>query len=113
LLGYLQRPLPLQCRSRLLTYSLDQYTWPTCDHRRIKAYSEDLRNKVVQAVHQRGISKSHTARLCGISLSSVECYVRLADQGESLVPKKGGGRSPKPTRLQRGSSNRTYVEGRR
>jgi transposase len=60
----------------------------------MKAYSEDLRKKVVQAVHQRGISKSQAARLFGISLSSVKRYSRLASQGESLAPRKGGGRPP-------------------
>jgi transposase len=35
----------------------------------MKAYSEDLRQKVVQAVQQRGTSKSQAARLFGISLS--------------------------------------------
>src|SRR3712207_6790010 len=62
----------------------------------MKAYSEDLRMKVVQAIEQRGISKSQAARLFGISLSSVKRYSRLASQGESLTPKKkGGGRPPK------------------
>jgi transposase len=61
----------------------------------MKAYSEDLRQKVVQAVHQRGMSKSQAARLFGISLSSVKRYSRLASQGESLAPRKGGGRPPK------------------
>ena len=61
----------------------------------MKAYSEDLRRKVVQAVEQRGMSKSQTARFFGISLSSVKRYVRLASQGESLTPRKGGGRPPK------------------
>ena len=61
----------------------------------MKAYSEDLRKKVVQAVHQRGMPKSQAARLFGISLSSVKRYSRLASQGESLTPKKGGGRPPK------------------
>ena len=60
----------------------------------MKAYSEDLRQKVVHAVHQRGISKSEAARLFGISLSSVKRYTRLADRGESLTPRKGGGRPP-------------------
>jgi transposase len=60
----------------------------------MKAYSEDLRQKVVQAVHQRGTSKSHAARLFSISLSSVKRYTRLADRGESLTPRKGGGRPP-------------------
>ena len=61
----------------------------------MKAYSEDLRKKVVQAVHQRGMPKSQAARLFFISLSSVKRYSRLASQGESLTPKKGGGRPPK------------------
>ena len=60
----------------------------------MKAYSEDLRRKVVQAVEQRGTSKSQAARLFGISLSSVKRYTRLANHGESLTPKKGGGRPP-------------------
>ena len=38
----------------------------------MKAYSEDLRKKIVQAVQQRGMSKSQAARLFGISLSSVK-----------------------------------------
>src|SRR5918995_5826231 len=61
----------------------------------MKAYSEDLRQKVVQAVQQRGSSKSEAARLFGISLSSVKRYTRLADRGEPLTPRKGGGRPPK------------------
>ena len=61
----------------------------------MKPYSEDLRKKVVQAVHQRAMSKSQAARLFGISLSSLKRYVRLANQGESLAPRKGGGRPPK------------------
>ncbi len=60
----------------------------------MKAYSEDLRQKVVQAVHQRGTSKSEAARLFGISLSSVKRYTRLASEGEPLTPRKGGGRPP-------------------
>jgi transposase len=63
------------------------------DHRDMKACSEDLRQKVVQAVEQRGTSKSQAARLFGISLSSVKRYTKLASEGESLTPRKG--RSPK------------------
>jgi transposase len=65
------------------------------DHWCMKAYSEDLRQKVVQAVQRRGTSKSQVARLFGVSLSSVKRYTRLASQGESLTPRKGGGRPPK------------------
>src|SRR5215217_9405960 len=64
------------------------------DHVAMKAYSEDLRQKVVQAVQQRGTSKSEAARLFGISLSSVKRYTKLANRGESLTPRKGGGRPP-------------------
>jgi transposase len=64
------------------------------DHWCMKAYSEDLRQKVVQAVQQRGTSKSQAARLFGISLSSVKRYTKLASEGESLTPRKGGGRPP-------------------
>ncbi len=60
----------------------------------MRAYSEDLRQKVVEAVERRGTSKPEAARLFGISLSSVKRYTRLASQGESLTPRKGGGRPP-------------------
>src|SRR5215212_49327 len=66
----------------------------TVDHGAMKAYSEDLRQKVVEAVHQRGTSKSEAARLFGISLSSVKRYTKLASEGEPLTPRKGGGRPP-------------------
>jgi transposase len=66
----------------------------TVDHGAMKAYSEDLRKKVVQAVNQRGTSKSEAARLFGISLSSLKRYTRRASRGEPLTPRKGGGRPP-------------------
>src|SRR5215217_5370803 len=64
------------------------------DHGAMKAYSEDLRQKVAEAVNQRGTSNSEAACLFSISLSSLKRYTRLADRGESLVPRKGGGRPP-------------------
>ena len=67
----------------------------------MKAYSEDLRKKVVEAVEQRGTSKSEAARLFSISLSSVKRYTRLASRGEALTPRKGGGRPPKADELTR------------
>jgi transposase len=83
------------------------------DHEGMKAYSEDLRQKVVHAVHQRGTSKSEAARLFGISLSSVKRYTRLADRGESLSPRKGGGRAPHSRRDDREAARRrhTYKTG--
>ena len=65
-----------------------------CDHGDMKAYSEDLRQKIVQAL-QRDISKSQAARLFNVSLSSVKRYARIAQRGESLKPGKGSGRPPK------------------
>lgn len=60
----------------------------------MKAYSEDLRRKVVEAIH-RGMGKSEAARTFGVSLSSVKRYVAKADQGESLSPRKHPGPRPK------------------
>ncbi len=63
--------------------------------RSMKPYSEDLRTRIVRAVREEGMSKSAAARLFGVSLSSVKRYVRLAERGASLVPRKGGGRPSK------------------
>ncbi len=60
----------------------------------MKPYSEDLRARIVEAVGN-GMSKSGAARLFGVSLSSVKRYARIADRGEPLKPRKGGGRPPK------------------
>ena len=60
----------------------------------MKAYSEDLRTKIVRAT-ERGMPKAEAARLFGVSLSSVKRYARAAREGGSLAPSKGGGRPPK------------------
>jgi transposase len=60
-------------------------------HGHMKAYSEDLRKKVVEAVQQRGMSKSEAARTFGVSLSSVKRYVGKARRGSPLSPKKHPG----------------------
>ncbi len=60
----------------------------------MKPYSEDLRTRIIKAVEE-GISKSAAARLFGVSLSSVKRYVKFANRGDSLRPRKGGGRPPK------------------
>ena len=61
----------------------------------MKAYSEDLRRKVVEAVEHRGMGKSEAARTFGMSLSSVKRYVGKARQGNSLSPRKHPGPRPK------------------
>jgi transposase len=60
----------------------------------MKAYSEDLRRKIVAAM-ERGMSKAQAARLFDVSLSSVKRYSRTAREGKSLEPRKSPGRPPK------------------
>jgi len=60
----------------------------------MNAYSEDLREKIVEAL-RRGIGKSEAARTFSVSLSSVERYARMAEEGRSLAPKKRPGSKPK------------------
>jgi transposase len=63
--------------------------------RAMKPYSEDLRLRIVKALQVVGTSKSAAARLFSVSLSSVKRYAKIAERGESLEPRKGGGRPPK------------------
>jgi transposase len=60
----------------------------------MNGYSEDLREKIVSAVGG-GIFKSQAASTFGVSISSVKRYVKKADHGESLAPKKSPGSAPK------------------
>ena len=60
----------------------------------MNAYSEDLRKKIVEALH-RGIGKSEAAHAFGVSLYSVKRYAKMVDEGTSLVPKKRPGSRPK------------------
>src|SRR5215203_7409373 len=64
----------------------------------MRAYSDDLRHKVVKAVQSRRawrMSKAQAARLLDVSLSSVRRYARITREGGSLTPKKSPGRPPK------------------
>jgi transposase len=58
------------------------------------AYSEDLRKKIVQALHQGRMNKSEAARVFGVSLSSVKRYAKAAREGRSLSPGKAPGKRP-------------------
>jgi transposase len=60
----------------------------------MKAYSEDLRRKVVEVL-ERGLNKSEAARLFGMSLSSVKRFARMAREGRPLKPGKACGKHPK------------------
>jgi transposase len=60
----------------------------------MRAYSEDLRKKIVAAI-ERGMPKAQAARTFDVSLSSVKRYARRVRQGDSLTPKKSPGRPRK------------------
>ena len=60
----------------------------------MRAYSEDLRKKIVAAV-ERGMPKAQAARIFDVSLSSVKRYSRTARRGDPLEPKKSPGRPRK------------------
>ena len=60
----------------------------------MKAYSVDLRTKVVESI-RRGISKSETARRFGIDRSTVKRYVKRLGESGSLAPKQRTGKRPK------------------
>ena len=60
----------------------------------MNAYSEDLREKIVQTL-RRGMGKSQAARAFCVSLSSVKRYAKRAEEGRSLAPKKRPGSKPK------------------
>ena len=64
-------------------------------HGSMDAYSEDLRDKIVEAVQQRRMSKSEAARAFGVSRSSVKRYVKAVCEGRSLRPGKAPGKKPK------------------
>jgi transposase len=60
----------------------------------MKAYSEDLRQKIVDAI-ERGMPKVEAARTFGVGISTVKRYASKAPRGESLEPGKAPGKRPK------------------
>ena len=60
----------------------------------MKAYSEDLRKKILEAV-DRGMTKSEAAKTFGVSRSSVKRYAAARREGKPLTPKKHPGSKPK------------------
>jgi transposase len=60
----------------------------------MKAYSEDLRKKILEAV-DRGMPKSEAARTFGVSRTSVKRYAAARWEGRPLTPKKHPGPKPK------------------
>jgi len=60
----------------------------------MKAYSLDLREKIVAAV-RCGMSKAQAARTFRVGATSVKRYVKLAEEGKPLNPGKAPGRQGK------------------
>jgi transposase len=60
----------------------------------MKAYSVDLRRKIVEAV-STGTPKAQVARAFGVGLSTVKRYVGRAQHGEGLSPRKPPGKRRK------------------
>ena len=60
----------------------------------MKAYSEDLRMKIVSAI-ERGMPKAQAARTFGVGISTVKRYATKAQRGEPLKPGKAPGKRPK------------------
>ena len=63
----------------------------------MKAYSIDLRKKIVESV-RKGISKSETARRFDVNRSTVQRYIKQLEEEGSLAPKKRPGSHPKLAR---------------
>jgi transposase len=63
-------------------------------HSKMKAYSLDLREKIVAAVGC-GMSKAQAARTFRVGATSVKRYVKLAEEGKPLNPGKAPGRKGK------------------
>ena len=63
-------------------------------HFLMRAYSVDLRMKIVDAV-QRGRPKAEVARIFGVGISSVKRYTKIAQNEGSLDPKKAPGKKRK------------------
>ena len=60
----------------------------------MKAYSLDLRIKIVESV-RRGVSKSETAHRFGVNRSTVKRYLKQLNEEGSLAPKKAPGSGSK------------------
>src|ERR687897_3719497 len=63
-------------------------------HSVMRAYSLDLREKIVAAVRRR-MPKAQAARTFGVGATSVKRYVKLAEEGKPLSPGKAPGRQGK------------------
>jgi transposase len=58
----------------------------------MKAYSVDLRERIVAAVLRHGMSKAQAARTFGVGATSVKRCLKLSEEGKSLTPGKAPGK---------------------
>jgi transposase len=59
----------------------------------MNAYSENLRLKILEAL-ERGIPRTEAVRTFGVSIATIERYVRRRRRGEDLAPRSSPGRTP-------------------
>jgi transposase len=60
----------------------------------MRAYSVDLREKIVESV-KKGVPKSETARRFGVDRATVKRYCKRLDERGTLQPGKAPGKAPK------------------
>lgn len=60
-----------------------------------RAYSMDLRHRVVAAVKQEGLSRHQAAARFGVGIATAIAWVRRFDETGSVAPGKIGGYRPK------------------
>ncbi len=60
----------------------------------MRAYSLDLRKKIVESVN-KGVPKSETAGRFGVDRATVKRYCKQLDEHGTLEPKKAPGKKPK------------------
>jgi len=59
----------------------------------MRAYSLDLREKIVESV-KKGVPKSETARRFGVNRATVKRYCKQLDERGTLQPRKAPGKRP-------------------
>lgn len=64
-----------------------------CEATHMNAYSKDLRLKILGAL-DRGIPRREAVRTFGVSIATIERYVRRRRRGIDLAPKSSPGRTP-------------------
>ena|SRR3712207_4730792 len=60
----------------------------------MRAYSLDLRKKIVESV-KKGLPKAETARRFGVDRATVKRYCKQLDERGTLEPRKAPGKRPK------------------